>query len=328
MAEALTETEKLLVKQKFEPLEALANAVANALDLDALGALGETANKYDVYTDDGGEKFKVIEKSEYLCRVCCAPNHALQLHVFNPQEDSKNASMIFDRPCKCGQCCACCDICKQEMTIMDGNSTEIGHVYQPFLGGVFSPTLQVMDRKGDDEPVATIKANAVCCIAGLCCDHTFEIEDADGQNIGKIVKTKPSDLGELATELTSDADVFAIEFNKDVEPNRKASLFGALHLIDYMFFENEGEVNLDIANGQLSFKCCDCYCLGCVCPCSCTLGGGGGGDEGAEPAMDKEPGEDEPFEENPEEEEPAEEEPEEEEPEEEEPEEEEPEEEE
>eukprot|EP00957_Ditylum_brightwellii_P005772 439751-Ditylum_brightwellii.AAC.1 len=80
MAEALTETEKLLVKQKFEPLEALANAVANALDLDALGALGETANKYDVYTDDGGEKFKVIEKSEYLCRVCCAPNHALQLH--------------------------------------------------------------------------------------------------------------------------------------------------------------------------------------------------------------------------------------------------------
>jgi len=202
------------------------------------------------------------------------------------------------------------------MIIMDGNSSEIGYVQQPFLGGGFSPTLQVMDRKGDEEPIATIKANAVCCIAGLFCDHTFEIEDASGQNIGKIVKTKPSSLGELAKELTSDADVFAIEFNKDVEPNRKASLFGALHLIDYMFFENEGEVNLDIANGQLSFKCCDCYCLGCVCPCSCTLGGGGGGDEGAEPAMDNEPGEDESFEENPEEEEPAEEEPEEEEPEE------------
>lgn len=46
MANLLEDTERLIVKQKFEPLEAMANAAANALDMDALGSLGEVANKY------------------------------------------------------------------------------------------------------------------------------------------------------------------------------------------------------------------------------------------------------------------------------------------
>ena len=64
--ETFAETHKLIIKQKFEPLEAMANAAANALDLDMLGGLGETANKYEVFTNDGGDKFRVIETSE-LC---------------------------------------------------------------------------------------------------------------------------------------------------------------------------------------------------------------------------------------------------------------------
>lgn len=126
-----------------------------------------------------------------------------------------------------------------------------------------------------------VESNATCCIAGLCCDHTFVIKDASGNEVGKIVKQKPSSFQELAVELASDSDVFGIEFNKDLDVNKKATLFGALYLIDYMFFENEGEGKVDLVNQQCQFKCCDLYCCGCVCPCNCNCGGGGdGGDSG------------------------------------------------
>lgn len=278
--ESFQDTHKLIIKQKFEPLEALANAAANALDLDALGALGETANKYDVFTDDGGDKFRVIESSEYCgCtgRVCCRPNHELKLHVFAPGQSSSTEVMFFDRPCKCGQCCAFHDSCQQEMHVFDGPETmgnRIGYIKQPFMGGGLSPTVHIMDREDAEEPVATVKANAVCCIGGLFCDHTFEVTDPDGNVIGKIVKTKPSGFGQFAQELVSDADVFALEFtDPNLDNRKKANIFAALHLIDYMFFENEGELKLDAANQECSFKCCDLYCLGCVCPCNCNCGG-------------------------------------------------------
>ncbi|KAL7527508.1 hypothetical protein ACHAWF_002204 [Thalassiosira exigua] len=284
MANLLETTEKLIVKQKFEPLEAMANAAANALDMDALGNLGEVANTYAVYTNDGGDKFRVVEQSDYCGltgRCCCNPNHELKLHVYAPGISDKDEVMTFDRPCKCGQCCACCNICQQEMTAYDGVGGQMGYIRQPFLGGGFSPKLQVMDREGDDDPYATIESTATCCIAGLCCDHTFVVKDSEGNEIGRIVKQKPSDFQQLAVEIVSDSDVFAIEFERNLDIRRKATLFGALYLIDYMFFENEGQGKIDVVNQECAFKCCDCYCCGCVCPCNCRCGGGGGdgGDE-------------------------------------------------
>lgn len=286
--DTFAETSKLIIKQKFEPLEALANAAANALDLDMLGGLGEIANKYDVFTDDGGDKFRVIETSEYCgCtgRACCRPNHALQLHVYEPSKSNSTEAMVMDRPCKCGQCCAILNICRQEMTVFEGpeiNGNKIGYIKQPILGGFLSPTLEVMNREEDEEAYATIKANAVCCLGGICCDHTFEVTDKNGNVVGKIIKTKPSDLGQFAKELASDADVFALELeqNANLTAQQKANIFAGLHLIDYMFFENEGELNVDLVNQQCSFKCCDMYCCGCICPCTCSCGGNSDDDDG------------------------------------------------
>jgi hypothetical protein len=62
-----------------------------------------------------------------------------------------------------------------------------------------------------------------------------------GKSLGKIVKTKPASMQQLAAELVSNANIFTLEFNdKDLDPKQKASMFAALDLIDYMFFENEG----------------------------------------------------------------------------------------
>ena len=112
LQDALGDTERLIIQQKIEYLEAAANAAANAIGMDELGAFGEQANEYKIYADDGGngnEKFKVIEVSEYCGltgRCCCRPNHALKLLV-SPPNDPETEIMYMDRPCKCGQCCAC-----------------------------------------------------------------------------------------------------------------------------------------------------------------------------------------------------------------------------
>jgi Scramblase len=116
---ALADTERLIIKQEVEYLEAAANIAANAVNLDALGAFGEQANKYDIFTDNGGKKFRVIETSNYLCRCCLRPNHELQLHVFLPQ-DTQNKVMVMERPWKCGHCCSLTDVCQQEMKVYQG----------------------------------------------------------------------------------------------------------------------------------------------------------------------------------------------------------------
>jgi hypothetical protein len=42
----------------------------------------------------------------------------------------------------------------------------IGYIKQPFLGGMFSPKLNVMDRQ-EGQTIATIQAEAKCCIGGM-----------------------------------------------------------------------------------------------------------------------------------------------------------------
>ena len=42
----------------------------------------------------------------------------------------------------------------------------IGYIRQPFLGGMFAPKVNVMDREGGQE-IATVQAEAKCCIGGM-----------------------------------------------------------------------------------------------------------------------------------------------------------------
>ena len=50
----------------------------------------------------------------------------------------------------------------------------------------------------------------------------------------------------------------------------QALMIGALLLLDYMFFEDEGACQFQPWRCVCKFKCCDCYCLGCIFPCSCN----------------------------------------------------------
>lgn len=172
--------------------------------------------------------------------------------------------MYLDRGCKCGQCCACADPCRQEMHVYrgPGQGDLLAHIQAPFLGGGLSPTLQVMDR--DDNAMATVRANAVCCIGGLCCDHTFQITDADGAGIGRIVKERPDSVAQAAAELVGDSDNFTVHVPADLPADRKAAVLAAMHLIDYWLFEDEGAMDANAVETSLACKLCDLYCCGCV----------------------------------------------------------------
>jgi hypothetical protein len=100
-----------------------------------------------------------------------------------------------------------------------------------------------------------------------CCNHTFWVKDPQGIYMGKIVKERPGNLAQIAKELATDADNFSMYVPKDMNVKHKANMLAALHLIDYMFFENEGDLNVDVRNQKCSYKCCDFYCCGCVFPC-------------------------------------------------------------
>jgi hypothetical protein len=118
--------------------------------------MGEHKRKERIEKEKEEENCAENQQSAQMYGYCCR-QHAKVAKMSKVQE-----VMMFDRPCKYGQCCACHDICRQEMTVYEGGgeSNKIGYIKQPFLGGGLSPTLQMMDREGD-EPTAIIKANAL-----------------------------------------------------------------------------------------------------------------------------------------------------------------------
>ena len=70
-----------------------------------------------------------------------------------------------------------------------------------------------------------------------CCnDIDFEVLTLDGeQQIGKITKQWSGAL----TEIFTDADNFGITFPMDLDVKVKATLLGAVFLIDFMYFEQQ-----------------------------------------------------------------------------------------
>ena len=77
-------------------------------------------------------------------------------------------------------------------------------------------------------------------------DVNYPILTPDGDEIGKVAKQ----FSGVARELITDADNFSVSFPVDLDVKIKAVLFGAVFLIDMMFFEdtNDGSEQIGINN--------------------------------------------------------------------------------
>uniref|UniRef100_A0A2M4AMB1 Phospholipid scramblase n=1 Tax=Anopheles triannulatus TaxID=58253 RepID=A0A2M4AMB1_9DIPT len=214
--EYLTAIDQLLVHQKVELLEAFTGF--------------ETANKYTVKNTLGQKVYWAAEDTGCCNRMCCGAARAFDMKVLDTYQ---NEVLHFNRPLRCSSCWFPCCLQTMEVTAPPGNV--IGYVEQDW--SILTPQFSIKDQNGE----TVLKISGPFCTFSICGDVEFEVLSTNGTQVGKISKQWSG----LGRELFTDADHFGINFPMDLDVRVKATLLGALFLIDYMFFEKSGNKEQD-----------------------------------------------------------------------------------
>ena len=107
--------------------------------------------------------------------------------------------------------------------------------------------------------------------------RTVSVPDGDeAKDIGKIIKEAPHDFEDLVQQGMTDADNFTMSYPKDIDPRLKAAMAAALLLIDYQFFEDEGDCYCNPFRCVCGYKCCVCSMCGCLLEWGICFGRRGG----------------------------------------------------
>ena len=209
--EYLTQLDLLLVHQQVEMTEALTGF--------------ETANKYIITNALGQTIYFAIEESGCFVRNFCGSTRPFAMKII----DQNQLEVIhLDRPLRCQTCCYPC--CLQKMEVLSGNSP-LGTIKQNW--SLCKASFDIKNEGGD----TVLKIQGPFCI-GMIGNVNFDILSADGhEKVGKITKK----CGDIAQEMFTDADTFGISFPMDLDVRTKATMLGAVFLIDFMFFEPAGK---------------------------------------------------------------------------------------
>jgi len=206
--------DQLLVKQKVELLEAFTGF--------------ETANKYKVLNSLGQDVFYAKEDTDCCTRQCCGPSRPFDMNL---TDNSGMEAIHLTRPLRCQACCFPC--CLQEVEVSSPPGSVIGTVEQEW--SFIYPRFVIKDQGGS--PVLRIEGPL--CPISCCGDVDFKVVTMEGQEVGLITKQWSG----LAREAFTDADNFGISFPLDLDVKVKATLLGALFLIDFMYFEQKQNNN-------------------------------------------------------------------------------------
>ena len=88
----------------------------------------------------------------------------------------------------------------------------------------------------DQEGEIALRIEGPVCTFSFCGDVEFKVLSPDkSMEVGKISKQWSG----LLREAFTDSDNFGISFPMDLDVRMKATLIGALFLIDFMFFEKK-----------------------------------------------------------------------------------------
>ncbi|WAR15532.1 PLS1-like protein [Mya arenaria] len=138
----------------------------------------------------------------------------------------------------CAGCpwCACTEGLAHEVVVESPPGTVVGYVLQQ--QSCIEPKYAIMNASREE--ILTIKG-PMCVISGPCCpDVEFIIHSKDGTTeVGKISKQWSGAVREYFT----DADNFGVSFPMDLDVKMKATMIGAVFLIDFMYFEQSGNQN-------------------------------------------------------------------------------------
>lgn len=222
--EYLMQIDQIIIKQEVHLLEVLTG--------------WEVANKFQILNSMGQQIYYACEESTCLMRQCCGPGRGFKMHV---TDNNQREVIAAERRFKC--CAGCCwcansDTCAYEMPVEAPIGTECGYIRQEF--SKWSPHIKIYDH--NREPVFDIWGPCCPC-QGICCtaDIDFKVYSVkDGQETPiKIFKRWAG----VARELFADADTFGVTFPMDLDVRMKATLFGAVFMIDILYFETQNQNN-------------------------------------------------------------------------------------
>ncbi|XP_065090018.1 phospholipid scramblase 2-like [Ochlerotatus camptorhynchus] len=216
--ECLKEIDQLLVRRKAEPLESEDGPVL--------------ANRYVIENNSDEIMYRATEEPNVCVRLCFGHGHAhnrpFQLTLLDRQ---RRKTLIFMHPLLYKSWRLLLSLQRMDVLDPDGGDL-VGRVQQGWFFG--KPWFKVMT--GSEE--VTMRIEGPWLLLDIFKDVKFKIVTVDGDEIGEIVKKKTGCVCQSA------AHHFGITFPKDLDVTMKATLIGAVILIDFVLFHNTKRVDL------------------------------------------------------------------------------------
>ncbi|XP_071839611.1 phospholipid scramblase 1-like [Apostichopus japonicus] len=216
--EYLANIDQLIVKQSVELFEAVTGI--------------DCKNRYTIANSMGQQVYFAYEESAFCMRFCCNQARSFTMHIV----DNMSREVIrISRPFQC--CAGCCwcisgqNCCAFRINIESPPGNPVGYVYQGCSG--WKPKYHVHDD--NMEEVLTIQGPCVpCqCCCGCTGDIHFRFFSNDGEEIGAVTKV----WNGVVKEMCTNADTFSLTFPKDLDVKQKATILGAMFLIEFMYYE-------------------------------------------------------------------------------------------
>ncbi|XP_072036588.1 phospholipid scramblase 1-like [Amphiura filiformis] len=220
--EYLTQIDQLLVHQQVELFEVFTD--------------WETANRYEIKNSLGQQVYFAHEESDTCQRQCCGPARGFSMHV---TDNSNREVMRITREFKCcaGTCGWFAGCQPMEVAIEAPVGVVVGYVRQAVSS--WAPKFTILDANRCE----LLKIEGPCCICqGICCtgDQDFEVKNLEETStVGKVSKQWSG----LMKEMFTTADNFGVTFPMDLDVKVKATMLGAVFLIDFMYFEHKDDNN-------------------------------------------------------------------------------------
>uniref|UniRef100_A0A1B6EXH3 Phospholipid scramblase n=1 Tax=Cuerna arida TaxID=1464854 RepID=A0A1B6EXH3_9HEMI len=208
--EYLKELSELKVNQNVEFLEILFGY--------------ETPNRYAIKNNTDQDIYFAHEKSNCWSRNVLGHLRPFTIKVL---DKTKVEVMRIKRRLACESCWCPCYL--QKVEVFAPPKKLIGSVHQTC--SVICSSFVVKDKKN----VNVFRIKGPCCTYRICKNVEFKVvNEVSQKEIGTISKMFSGVLKEALT----DADHFKVSFPLNLNVKMKATLLGAVFLIDYMYYEN------------------------------------------------------------------------------------------
>lgn len=204
----LASLDEVLIHQEFDTLEFITGCERN--------------NKYKLCNSAEQQFMYAKEDTDCITRQVCRTSRPFTMNI---TDNNRQPLVELYRPYRCeASFLWCC--CLQEMDIMSPPGVSIGSVKQ--IWTPWTPKYEVYDGQGN----CVYIINGECCYCACFADIFFQITNAQGMEIGRIIKHWGG-----CREICGGVNDFRVQFPANLDIYHKTLLMSATFLIDFVYFE-------------------------------------------------------------------------------------------